>query len=29
MRYNNRNTTKPSIPNGYEISRKPRMQVKK
>ena len=28
-RYNNRNTTKPSIPNGYEIPRKPRMQVKK
>ena len=29
MRYNNHNTTKPSIPNGYEIPRKPRMQVKK
>ncbi len=29
MRYNNRNTTKPSIPNGYEILREPRMQVKK
>ena len=29
MRYNNRNTTKPSIPNGYEIPREPRMQVKK
>lgn len=28
-RYNNRNTTKLSIPNGYEIPRKPRMQVKK
>ncbi len=28
-RYNNRNTTKPSIPNGYEIPREPRMQVKK
>ena len=28
-RYNNRNTTKPSIPNGYEIPRKLRMQVKK
>ena len=28
-RYNNRNTTKPCIPNGYEIPRKPRMQVKK
>ena len=29
MRYNNHNTTKPSIPNGYEIPREPRMQVKK
>ena len=29
MRYNNRNITKPSIPNGYEIPREPRMQVKK
>ena len=29
MRYNNRNTTKLSIPNGYEIPREPRMQVKK
>ncbi len=29
MRYNSHNTTKPSIPNGYEIPRKPRMQVKK
>ena len=29
MRYNNHNTTKPSIPNGYEITREPRMQVKK
>ena len=29
MRYYNRNATKPSIPNGYEIPRKPRMQVKK
>ena len=29
MRYNNHNTTKPSIPNGYEIAREPRMQVKK
>ena len=29
MRYNNYNTTKPSIPNGYEIPREPRMQVKK
>ena len=29
MRYNNLNTTKPSIPNGYEIAREPRMQVKK
>lgn len=28
-RYNNRNTTKPSIPNGYEMPREPRMQVKK
>ena len=28
-RYNNSNTTKPSIPNGYEIPREPRMQVKK
>ena len=28
-RYNNHNTTKPSIPNGYEIPREPRMQVKK
>lgn len=28
-RYNNRNTTKPSIPNGYEIPREARMQVKK
>ena len=29
MRYNNHNTTKPYIPNGYEIPREPRMQVKK
>ena len=29
MRYNNHNTTKPSIPNGYEMPRKSRMQVKK
>lgn len=29
MRYYNHNATKPSIPNGYEIPRKPRMQVKK
>ena len=29
MRYNNHNTTKPSIPNGYAIPREPRMQVKK
>ena len=29
MRYNNHNITKPSIPNGYEIPREPRMQVKK
>ena len=29
MRYNNHNTTKPSIPNGYEIPREPRIQVKK
>ena len=29
MRYNSHNTTKPSIPNGYEIPREPRMQVKK
>lgn len=29
MRYNNHNATKPSIPNGYEIPREPRMQVKK
>ena len=29
MRYYNRNTTKPSISNGYEIPREPRMQVKK
>ena len=29
MRYNNHNTTKPSILNGYEIPREPRMQVKK
>ncbi len=28
-RYNSPNTTKPSIPNGYEIPREPRMQVKK
>ncbi len=28
-RYNNSNTIKPSIPNGYEIPREPRMQVKK
>ena len=28
MRYNNHNT-KPSIPNGYEMPRKSRMQVKK
>ena len=29
MRYNRHNTTKTSIPNGYEIPREPRMQVKK
>jgi predicted adenine nucleotide alpha hydrolase (AANH) superfamily ATPase/N-acetylglutamate synthase-like GNAT family acetyltransferase len=29
MRYNNRNTTKPSFPKDYEMPRKPRMQVKK
>ena len=29
MRYNSHNTTKPSIPNGYEMPREPRMQVKK
>ena len=29
MRYNNHNVQKPSIPNGYEMSREPRMQVKK
>ena len=29
MRYNNHNTTKSSIPNGYEMPREPRMQVKK
>ena len=29
MRYNNHNAPKPSIPNGYEMSREPRMQVKK
>ena len=29
MRYNNYNVPKPSIPNGYEMSREPRMQVKK
>ncbi len=29
MRYNNYNVSKPSIPNGYEMSREPRMQVKK
>ena len=29
MRYYNRNATKLSIPNGYEIPREPRMQVKK
>ena len=29
MRYNNHNTTKPSIPSGYEMPREPRMQVKK
>ena len=29
MRYNSHNTTKPSIPNGYEIAREPRIQVKK
>lgn len=29
MRYYNRNATKPSISNGYEIPREPRMQVKK
>ena len=28
-RYNNRNTTKPSISSGYEIPREPRIQVKK
>ena len=29
MRYNSHNTIKPSILNGYEIAREPRMQVKK
>ncbi len=29
MRYNSHNTTKPSIPNGYEMPREPRMQVEK
>lgn len=29
MRYYNRNATKPSISNDYEIQREPRMQVKK
>ena len=29
MRYNSHNTTKPSIPNGYEMPRETRMQVKK
>ena len=29
MRYNNHNTTKSTIPNGYEMPREPRMQVKK
>ena len=29
MRYNNRNNTKPSIPNGYKLPKEPRMQVKK
>ena len=29
MRYNNRNATKPSFPNGYEMPKEPRMQVKK
>ena len=29
MRYYNHNATKPSIPNGYEIPKEPRMQVKK
>ncbi len=29
MRYNSHNTAKPSIPNGYEMPREPRMQVKK
>ena len=29
MRYNNRNATKPSFPNGYKIQKEPRMQVKK
>ena len=29
MRYNNHNATKLSIPNGYEIPKEPRMQVKK
>lgn len=29
MRYNNRNATKPSNPNGYEMPRETRMQVKK
>lgn len=28
-RYNNRNTTKPSFPKGYEMPKKTRMQVKK
>ena len=29
MRYNNRNNTKPSIPNGYKLPKEPRMQVEK
>ena len=29
MRYNNRNNTKPSIPNEYKLPKEPRMQVKK
>ena len=29
MRYYNRNATKPSIPNGYEIPREPKIAVKK
>lgn len=28
-RYNNRNNTKPSLPEGYELQKTPRLQVKK